>query len=70
MIRKAVLLAIRLYQLVLAPFLGGQCRFYPSCSDYTRQAVEKHGVLKGLGLGGKRLLKCHPFHPGGIDTVP
>lgn len=70
MIRKGVLLAIRLYQLVLAPFLGGQCRFYPSCSDYTRQAVEKHGVLKGLGLGGKRLLKCHPFHPGGIDTVP
>ena len=70
MIKRAVLLSIRLYQLVLAPFLGGQCRFIPSCSDYTRQAVEKHGVLRGLGLGGKRLLKCHPFHPGGIDTVP
>jgi hypothetical protein len=70
MIKKAAMQAIRLYQLILSPFLGGQCRFYPSCSDYTREAIEKHGLLKGIGLGGRRLLKCHPFHPGGIDTVP
>lgn len=68
--KRAALLAIRLYQLVFSPIFGGQCRFYPSCSDYTREAVEKHGVLKGLSLGGKRLLKCHPFHPGGVDYVP
>lgn len=68
--KTAALLAIRLYQLALSPFFGGQCRFFPSCSEYTRQAVEKHGVWKGIRLGGKRLLKCHPFHPGGIDYVP
>lgn len=68
--KTAALLAIRLYQLALSPFFGGQCRFFPSCSEYTRQAVEKHGVWKGIHLGGKRLLKCHPFHPGGIDYVP
>jgi hypothetical protein len=68
--RKAALLAIRLYQLVLSPLLGRQCRFYPSCSSYTREAVEKYGVLKGIFIGGKRLLKCHPFHPGGVDLVP
>ncbi len=70
MMKKAALLAIRLYQLALSPIFGGHCRFYPSCSDYTRQAIEKHGVRKGIMLGGKRLLKCHPFHPGGIDYVP
>jgi len=70
MMKKAALLAIRLYQLTLAPVLGGHCRFYPSCSDYTREAIEKHGFLKGIGLGGRRLLKCHPFHSGGIDNVP
>ena len=68
--KKAAVLAIRFYQLVLSPVFGGQCRFYPSCSDYTRQAIEKHGLIKGLFLGGRRLLKCHPFHPGGVDTVP
>jgi len=70
MMKKAAVLAIRLYQLTLSPIFGGQCRFLPSCSDYTREAIERYGVLKGLGLGGKRLLKCHPFHPGGIDNVP
>jgi putative membrane protein insertion efficiency factor len=70
MMKRAALLAIRLYQLVLSPVLGGQCRFYPSCSAYTREAIEKHGLIKGLALGGRRLLKCHPFHPGGVDTVP
>ncbi len=70
MMKKAALLAIRLYQIALSPIFGGQCRFFPSCSDYTQEAIEKHGVAKGICLGGKRLLKCHPFHPGGIDYVP
>ena len=70
MMKKAAVLAIRLYQLTLASIFGGQCRFFPSCSDYTRQAIEKHGIWKGIGLGVKRLLKCHPFHSGGIDHVP
>ncbi len=70
MMKKAALLAIRVYQLTLSPILGGQCRFYPSCSSYTRQAIDKHGISKGLGLGARRLLKCHPFHPGGVDNVP
>jgi putative membrane protein insertion efficiency factor len=68
--KKAAMLAIRLYQLVLSPFLGGQCRFYPSCSAYTREAIAKYGLLKGIALGGRRLLRCHPFHPGGVDQVP
>jgi len=68
--KQAALLAIRFYKLVLSPFLGGQCRFYPSCSDYTREAIDKYGLLKGILLGGRRLLRCHPFHPGGVDYVP
>ncbi len=70
MIKKIAVFLIRLYQLVFSPVLGGQCRFYPSCSDYTRQAIVKHGTFKGVYLGAKRLLKCHPFHPGGVDPVP
>lgn len=68
--KQAALLAIRLYQLVLSPLFGGQCRFHPSCSAYTREAIDKYGLLKGLSLGGRRLLRCHPFHPGGVDHVP
>ena len=68
--KQAASLAIRLYQLVLSPFLGRQCRFYPSCSAYTREAIDKYGLLKGISLGCRRLLRCHPFHPGGIDHVP
>jgi putative membrane protein insertion efficiency factor len=68
--KQAAMLAIRLYQLVLSPFLGGQCRFYPSCSTYTREAIARYGLLKGVALGGRRLLRCHPFHPGGVDHVP
>jgi putative membrane protein insertion efficiency factor len=68
--KRAALLAIRLYQLVLSPFVGGQCRFHPTCSNYTREAIDKYGLLKGISLGGKRLLRCHPFHPGGVDHVP
>jgi len=68
--KRAAVLAIRLYQLALSPFLGGHCRFVPSCSEYTREAVEKYGAIKGAFLGGKRLLKCHPFHASGVDEVP
>ncbi len=68
--KNLALLVIRVYQLVLSPFLGGQCRFYPSCSVYSREAIEKYGALKGALLGAKRVLKCHPFHPGGVDYVP
>ena len=68
--RRAVLLLLRAYQLLLSPLLGGRCRFHPSCSHYCMDAVRQFGVLKGLGLGWVRLCKCHPFHPGGYDPVP
>ncbi len=61
---------IRLYQVLFAPLLGPCCRFYPSCSHYTYDAIKQYGVLRGGWLGCKRIVKCHPFHPGGIDPVP
>jgi putative membrane protein insertion efficiency factor len=68
---KTVLLAlIRAYQYTLRPMLGSNCRFYPSCSDYAREAIGKHGALRGLWLAVKRVGKCHPYHPGGFDPVP
>jgi uncharacterized protein len=68
---KAVALAlIRLYQLTLSPLLGTRCRFHPTCSVYTGEAIAKYGVLRGTYLGTRRLLRCHPFHAGGIDPVP
>jgi putative membrane protein insertion efficiency factor len=63
-------LIIQGYQLFISPLLGPRCRFYPSCSAYTREALYRHGLFKGLFLGTRRLLKCHPFHPGGVDPVP
>jgi hypothetical protein len=54
----------------ISPLFGRHCRFFPSCSSYTYEAIKKHGLLKGVFLGGKRLLKCHPFHPGGVDLIP
>jgi putative membrane protein insertion efficiency factor len=68
--KKMALFLIRSYQLLLSPLLGRNCRFYPTCSDYTYQAIKKYGFFKGIFLGGKRLLKCHPFHPGGVDFLP
>lgn len=68
--KALVLILIDGYRLLLSPILGGQCRFTPSCSAYTREAVEKHGALKGLSLGARRLLRCHPLHRGGYDPVP
>jgi len=60
---------IRLYQLTLSPYLGGQCRFHPTCSNYAMEALARYGFWRGLGLNFVRLAKCHPFHPGGYDPV-
>lgn len=68
--KKIILLLIRFYQKYISIFLGKNCRFYPTCSAYTYEAVERFGVIKGVYLGVKRILKCHPFHPGGYDPVP
>ena len=68
---KAALLALlRGYQYAVRPMLGANCRFAPSCSDYARDAIEKHGALKGGWLALRRVLRCHPYHPGGYDPVP
>ena len=69
-VKSLLLGAIWLYQKVLSPWIGNQCRFYPTCSEYARQAVEVHGSLRGSALAAKRLCKCHPWHPGGFDYVP
>jgi putative membrane protein insertion efficiency factor len=61
---------IRAYQYTLRPLLGAHCRFYPSCSEYALEAVDKHGVIRGLGLAFRRIARCHPYHPGGYDPVP
>ena len=67
---KLLLLLIRCYKYAISPLLGQNCRFFPSCSDDTAQAVEKHGACKGACLGLKRIARCHPWNPGGIDPVP
>ncbi|MBW1892409.1 MAG: membrane protein insertion efficiency factor YidD [Deltaproteobacteria bacterium] len=68
--RRIILIIIKVYQLAVSPVLGQSCRFYPSCSEYARQAVSQHGSVFGIYLSVKRILKCHPFHPGGFDPVP
>ncbi len=65
-----VIALITAYRHTLAMFLGGRCRFYPSCSVYGQQAVARFGVLHGLRLTVRRILRCHPWHPGGVDKVP
>jgi uncharacterized protein len=61
---------LRFYRAALSPWLGSSCRFHPSCSAYAMGAIERHGPWRGAGLTLRRLLKCHPFHPGGYDPVP
>lgn len=61
---------IRFYQIFISPLLGDRCRFYPSCSHYALDAITLHGAMLGTYLTIKRLLKCHPFHEGGLDPVP
>ncbi len=68
--RQLVIGLIRIYQYVISPWLGPCCRFSPSCSSYCIEAVRGHGCVKGLWLGIRRIGKCHPFHPGGVDPVP
>lgn len=71
---KTLTLAIKGYQYLLSPMLrqlfGGGCRFHPSCSCYALEAIQSHGCLKGSFLTFKRIMRCHPWHPGGIDPVP
>jgi len=69
LIKKAVLFAIDLYRAALAPVLPASCRFTPSCSCYAREAVERYGPARGTYLGLKRIIRCHPFHPGGHDPL-
>ena len=68
--KRILLGAVTAYQYLLRPLLGANCRFYPSCSDYFRESVERHGPLRGSWLGTRRLLRCHPWHAGGVDLVP
>lgn len=68
--RQIALILIRAYQKVISPLIGNHCRFHPTCSVYTHEAIDKYGFVKGTFLGSKRLLKCHPLHPGGNDPVP
>jgi uncharacterized protein len=61
--------ALRGYKFAISPFLPSACRFLPTCSDYMREAVERHGAGKGIWMGLRRLARCHPFHSGGYDPV-
>jgi putative membrane protein insertion efficiency factor len=67
--RKAVIATLRFYKRFLSPLLPSACRFEPTCSEYMLEAVEKYGVARGISLGLRRLLRCHPFHQGGFDPV-
>jgi putative membrane protein insertion efficiency factor len=70
MLKKAFLSIIRFYQIVISPIKPPTCRFYPTCSHYGLEAIGRFGALKGGWLTIKRISKCHPFHPGGLDPVP
>jgi putative membrane protein insertion efficiency factor len=70
MFKKILISVIRFYQVAISPIKPPSCRFYPTCSHYGLEAVQRFGALKGGWLTLKRILKCHPFHPGGIDPVP
>ena len=68
--RRLIVGLIQVYRLILSPFLGQHCRFYPSCSEYAITSVERFGVFRGSWLALRRLGKCHPWHDGGLDPVP
>ena len=68
--QKALIIPIRIYQIFISPLLGKKCRFLPTCSEYSIEAIKAHGPIHGLYLVFKRLFKCHPFCEGGVDEVP
>ncbi|MEH7414627.1 membrane protein insertion efficiency factor YidD [Neobacillus drentensis] len=70
MLKKIFISLIRFYQVVISPIKPPSCRFYPTCSQYGLEAVQRFGAIKGGWLTIKRISKCHPFHPGGVDPVP
>jgi|TARA_B110000014_G_C19920485_1_gene476229 putative membrane protein insertion efficiency factor len=70
MIKVLLIRLITLYQFSLSFLIGNQCRFYPTCSQYTKEAIEKHGSAKGSLLGIRRICNCHPWHEGGYDPIP
>ena len=70
MISRALIFLLRAYQRLLSPLLGARCRFYPSCSHYAIEAIQRHGPLRGSQLALGRLCRCHPLNAGGLDPVP
>lgn len=68
--QKLMLLFIKAYRYLISPFLGSNCRFYPSCSAYAETAIKRFGVIKGGWMSTRRICRCHPWHPGGVDPVP
>ncbi|WP_248320830.1 MULTISPECIES: membrane protein insertion efficiency factor YidD [unclassified Caballeronia] len=68
--QTALIALLRFYKVAISPLLGNRCRFYPSCSDYAREAIQYHGAAHGTYLAAKRLCRCHPFSAGGVDLVP
>jgi hypothetical protein len=69
-INKIIISVIRVYQYVISPIIGPVCRFYPSCSEYAYVAITRYGLIKGVSLAVRRILKCNPYNRGGIDPVP
>ncbi len=68
--KRIFIFFIDAYKLLLSPFFGQQCRFYPTCSSYAKEAIERHGALRGSWLGAKRIARCNPWCAGGVDEVP
>lgn len=68
--RHVLIFFVRAYQVGLSPLLPPSCRYYPTCSAYAIEALQKHGALRGGWLAARRIARCHPFHPGGFDPVP
>lgn len=67
--KDVLIFVINIYRALVSPVKPGKCRFYPTCSEYAVNAIEKYGAIKGTFMAGKRILKCHPLHPGGYDPV-
>lgn len=68
--QKVLILLISAYRYFISPFLGANCRFYPTCSSYAHEAISRHGAMRGGWLALRRLSRCHPWHDGGFDPVP